>query len=111
MEILLSVLGPQAKELAERLEKDDPEVALLVEEVATDRIWSRKELPLREKSILTIAANVSLQRWDQVEVHMKSFLHLGGKKRELREMMIHLSIYCGFPAMLNGLKVLNGLKS
>ena len=72
-----------------------------------ESIWCRAGLPLREKSLITISSQVALGRWDQVKLHMKSFLHLGGKQAELTEMLIHLALYCGFPAAVAGFRTLD----
>jgi 4-carboxymuconolactone decarboxylase len=46
-----------------------------------------------------------------MEVHMKSFLHLGGTTEELSEVLLHLTVYCGFPAVISGFRVLQGIKA
>lgn len=102
-----------AKTLAqfEALAKSDPDLARLVEEVAVERIWARPGLELREKSLVTLSSQFALQRWDQVKIHMESFLHMGGTTDELRAVCIHLSIYCGFPSMLQGLGILREIEN
>jgi alkylhydroperoxidase/carboxymuconolactone decarboxylase family protein YurZ len=40
---------------------------------------------------------------------MKSFLHLGGTTEELFEVLLHLTVYCGFPAVFSGFRVLRGI--
>lgn len=73
----------------------------LVDEYATKRIWMRDKLPLREKSLITISSQITANKWDQVERHMRSFVNLGGTIEELNEVCLHLSVYCGFPTMLS----------
>jgi alkylhydroperoxidase/carboxymuconolactone decarboxylase family protein YurZ len=53
--------------------------AKLVDDFVLDKVWSRKGLASREKSLITISSQVAQGDWHQVEAHMKSFLHLGGK--------------------------------
>lgn len=102
---------PQTLAQFEALAKADPEIAKLVEEVAVERIWSRPGLELREKSLVTLSSQFALQRWDQVRLHMLSFLHMGGTAQQLRAVCVHLSIYCGFPSMLQGLSILREIES
>jgi len=42
---------------------------------------------------------------------MKSFLHLGGTAEELSEVLLHLTVYCGFSAVFSGFRVLQGIKA
>lgn len=90
----------------ERMAAEDPEWAALVDTFALEKVWSRPGLSLRERSLVTLASQVALGRWDQVTLHMRSFLHQGGSREELREVCLQLAIYCGFPATLSALKAL-----
>jgi alkylhydroperoxidase/carboxymuconolactone decarboxylase family protein YurZ len=42
---------------------------------------------------------------------MESFLHFGGTAKELSEVLLHLTVYCGFPAVFSGFRVLQGIKA
>ena len=97
----------KTQEAFDQMGEEDPELLKLVEEIPVEKIWARPGLPLREKSLITLSSRLALGRWDQVSLHMKSFLHMGGTEKELREVCIHLSIYCGFPAMIRAITTLN----
>lgn len=108
-ELITKIFGNEVRKVMSELATDDPELSQLIEEIPIEKIWARPGLPIREKSLVTISSQIAMQRWDQVQLHMESFLHLGGTKAELREVCIHLSVYCGFPATLAALKVLKDL--
>jgi alkylhydroperoxidase/carboxymuconolactone decarboxylase family protein YurZ len=109
LEMLRTFFGANGDSFAASIETSQPEFAKLVDEFGLQKIWSRKGLPLREKSLLTISSQAALGRWDQVEIHMKSFLHLGGTKEDLKEVLIHLAMYCGFPTAIAGFRIVEGL--
>ena len=110
VEILKTLFGKNGEEFPQKIETLRPEFAELLDEFALQRVWGREGLPLREKSLLTIASQIGLGRWDQVELHMKSFLfHLGGTEKDLSDALIHLSLYCGFPAAVAGYRILDKL--
>jgi 4-carboxymuconolactone decarboxylase len=90
-----------------QMEANLPELAKFVDNFVLDKVWSRKGLAPREKSLITISSQVAQSDWHQVEAHMKSFLHLGGTTDELSEVLLHLTVYCGFP----GFRVLQGIKA
>ncbi len=64
-------------------------------------IYPRGGFALRDRSLVTVAALVALGRLEELELHIFGALNLGISQDELREMMIHLSFYAGFPAGRN----------
>lgn len=108
-ELLSKLFGETIQADLRALEKSDPELFAIVAEFPVGKVWARPGLSLREKSLITLASQASMGRYDQVRLHMESFLHLGGTKAELRELCIHLAVYAGFPCMVASLKVLREL--
>ncbi len=98
-----------SKEVFDRLDYLDRELNGLIQEVPYDLFWSREGLSLRDKSLVTIAALIAMGREEQTKIHMRGFLKSGGTFNELRNTLIHLSIYCGFPAALNGFSALRSI--
>ena len=111
LSFLKKLFGEKIESSSLELEQKSPEVAKLIDEFAISKVWMRDGLPLRERSLITISSQIAVGKWDQVEHHMRSFLHLGGTVEELREVVIHLSVYCGFPTMLTANEILNKLSS
>ena len=78
----------------------------LVTEGAWGMVWTREELGRRERSIATVAMLAALGREEELR------LHLGGARRngltaiELREIILQVCIYAGFPAGLAAFRVL-----
>lgn len=110
-EFLARLLGPNAAQEFEVLKEQEPDFAKLMKDFAIQMVWQRNGLPLKEKSIATISSQIALGRWDQVETHMKSFLNIGGSPDELRELALHLIVYCGFPAALSALRILKKIQA
>jgi alkylhydroperoxidase/carboxymuconolactone decarboxylase family protein YurZ len=54
---------------------------MLVDDFVLDKVWSRKGVAPRDKSLTTISPQVAQGDCYQVEAHMKSFLHLGEQPR------------------------------
>ena len=68
-------------------------------------IWSRAGLNLRHLSILTVATLVVTGKEAQLKVHLKGALSNGVTRDEIKEMMIHLAHYGGWPSAMTGLTV------
>ncbi len=105
-EIMKKLYGDYESELGDILDSLDSEFADIIREFPYENIWNRKGLTLKEKSIVTISSLISMGREDQTAIHMKGFLNSGGTKEELKEIIIHLAVYSGFPSSLNAFKIL-----
>ena len=68
-------------------------------------LWSRPGLDARARSIATLSALVALNVPDEIEKHVRAAVSNGLTKVELRELLLHLSTYCGFPKAASAFKI------
>ncbi|MDO4904737.1 MAG: carboxymuconolactone decarboxylase family protein [Lautropia sp.] len=82
----------------ERLGKFAPKFAEINDDIVYGQIWSREqELPLRERSMITIAAMIASNNFDQLKFQMERAKAYGVTKQEMSELITHLSFYVGGP--------------
>jgi 4-carboxymuconolactone decarboxylase len=62
-------------------------------------IWSRPNLTLRERQIVTLAANIALARPSGTHSHYRSAKKVGLSHEEICEIMIQVGAYAGWPTM------------
>jgi 4-carboxymuconolactone decarboxylase len=65
---------------------------------AWGEIWERAGLTRRERSMITLAMLVALNREPEFRMHIRAALNNGVTTEEIREVLIHAGIYCGLPA-------------
>jgi 4-carboxymuconolactone decarboxylase len=65
---------------------------------AWGEIWERAGLTRRERSMITLAMLVALNREPEFRMHIRAALNNGVTTEEIREVLIHAAIYCGLPA-------------
>jgi 4-carboxymuconolactone decarboxylase len=65
-------------------------------------VWGRPGLSLRDRQLVTLAANIALVRPSGNHSHYLSAMHLGVTKREICEILIQVGHYAGWPALSNG---------
>ncbi len=65
-------------------------------------IWSRPHLNLRDRQLITLAANTALARSFGDLSHYRSALHLGFTKEQIMEVIIHVGHYSGWPTIAKG---------
>lgn len=61
-------------------------------------IWSRPGLPIRDRSMVTVAVLAALGHTDELKAHLAGALNAGLTKDELVEVLLHVSVYAGVPA-------------
>jgi 4-carboxymuconolactone decarboxylase len=67
-------------------------------------VWGRPGLTLRERQLVTLAANIAMARPSGNHSHYLSSMHLGITKREIIEVMIQVGHYTGWPTLSNAVR-------
>ena len=78
-----------------------PKLVELTDDVLFGDVWKRPGLSPRDRSLITVAALVSLYRTDQVESHLRRALDNGLTVEELAEAITHLAFYAGWPCAIS----------
>lgn len=89
------------KHIAKRGASPDPFTTQqneLVTSLAWGTIWSRPGLPLKVRSLVTLAMLTALNRPDEIKGHIVGALNNGATKEEIIEVFVQAAAYCGFPA-------------
>jgi 4-carboxymuconolactone decarboxylase len=76
----------------------------LVTNHAWGNTWQRTGIDLRTRSIVTVSMLVALGRMHELKIHVRGALNNGVTKEELREIFLHASVYCGFPAAVDAFR-------
>jgi 4-carboxymuconolactone decarboxylase len=70
-----------------------PKLVQLTDDVLFGDIWERKELSKCDRSLVTVATLVALNRPDQLRFHLGRAVENGVKEQELIEAITHLAFY------------------
>lgn len=71
---------------------------------AFEDVWARPGLSLQQRSIATIAALTALGRPRELRGHIRIGLRNGLTRAEICEVLMHMAVYAGFPAALEGMR-------
>jgi 4-carboxymuconolactone decarboxylase len=74
-----------------------PKLIDLTEKVLFGDVWERPGLKKRDRSLITVAALVALNRSEQLRGHLERALQNGVTKDEIIEVITHLAFYGGWP--------------
>jgi 4-carboxymuconolactone decarboxylase len=87
-----------------------PKLAQLSDSVLFDDVWQRPGLSPRERSLITVAALVALNRVEQLPFHLHLAECHGVSIEQLAELITHLAFYAGWPAAASAVARLRELK-
>ena len=83
----------------------DPKLADLTDDVLYGDIWERPQLSKRDRSLVTVAALIALNRPEQLRSHLIMARKNGVTQEEVVETITHLAFYCGWPNAVNAIGV------
>jgi 4-carboxymuconolactone decarboxylase len=70
----------------------------LITRYAWGEVWTRPGLPLKTRSLITIAMMVALNRAEELRLHLRAAANNGVTREEIQEVLLQSAIYCGVPA-------------
>lgn len=82
-----------------------PKLAELTDDVLYGDVWERPQLSKRDRSLVTVAALIALNRPEQLRSHLIRARENGVTQEELVETITHLAFYCGWPNAVNAVNV------
>ena len=71
---------------------------------AWGNVWQRPGLDLRTRSLITVAMLTALGKQHELKGHVRGALNNGVTPEELREVMLHATVYCGFPTAIDAFR-------
>jgi 4-carboxymuconolactone decarboxylase len=82
-----------------------PKLAELTDNVLYGDIWERSELAKRDRSLVSVAALITMNRPDQLRSHLRIARQNGVTQEELIEIITHLAFYAGWPNAVSAITV------
>jgi 4-carboxymuconolactone decarboxylase len=82
-----------------------PKLAQLTDDVLYGDIWERPQLAKRDRSLVTVAALIAMNRPDQLRSHFARARDNGVTQEELIETITHMAFYAGWPNAVTAIAV------
>ncbi len=104
LEKMKQVDGEDGERVLEILKTIAPDFADYIVKYPFGEIYSRAGLDWKSREIGSVAALAAMgNAKPQLKTHIRSALSAGCSQKEIVELMMHVSVFAGFPAALNGL--------
>ena len=78
-----------------------PKLIELTQDVLFGDVWEREALSKRDRSLITCAALVALNRTEQLKGHTGRALDNGVTRTELTELVTHMAFYGGWSVAIS----------
>jgi len=70
-------------------------------------VWDRDGLSLKSRSLVVVSCLIALNRPNELLIHVRAALKNGWTMLELREVIMQTAAYCGTPAAVEAMRVIN----
>ncbi len=99
MTVRRQVLGDEHVDRAvERTTEFTADFQSMVQRWPWGEIWTRPGLDRRTRSCITLAALMALGHYEELAMHVRAALRNGVTSEEIKEVLLHVSVYAGVPA-------------
>ena len=78
-----------------------PKLIDLTEKVVYGDVWERPGLNKRDRSLITVASLVAMNRTEQLRGHLARALDNGVTRDEIAEIITHMAFYSGWPTAMS----------
>ena len=98
--------GTKEPSAAQQLFGDfDPKLAEITDNVLFADVWERPGLSKHDRSLITVAALIALNRPEQLRAHLQRARENGVTKEEVVEAITQLAFYTGWPNTVNAIAI------
>ena len=70
-------------------------------------VWGREAIEPKQRAMLTIALLTAFDKPEQLKSYVTGGLNLGLSREEICEVVMHVAVYAGFPAAIQGFAVVS----
>jgi len=102
------VLGPQYVDASLKTAND---FMMAFQHITTEwcwgYAWDRAGLDRKTRSMINLAMLTALNRAPEIKLHVRGAINNGVTVDEIKEVLLHATVYCGIPAGLDAFKAAN----
>ncbi|MDY0094295.1 MAG: carboxymuconolactone decarboxylase family protein [Candidatus Vecturithrix sp.] len=109
-EKLKEIDGEAGEKVINSLRDISPDLGRFIIEYSFGDIYTRDGLDLKSKEIAVVAALTAMgTAYPQLNVHLNGALNVGCTINEVKEVILQMSVYAGFPGCINAMNALKGV--
>ena len=97
MEVRKKLFGDYHPRDSKACDELAPDYLKLARECIFGGIWTRPGLDMKSRSLITLAMQTVLQRWEELRLHIRGAVNLGISKEQIIEVFMQAGFYAGVP--------------
>ncbi|MFC8178846.1 carboxymuconolactone decarboxylase family protein [Rhodococcus sp. NPDC057297] len=107
LEVRRHVMGEEyvQRAFANAAGTDSAALQTFVTDTVWGGVWTRSGLDYRSRSLLNLGILIALRAHDELAGHVRGALRNGLSRHEISETVIHTAGYCGAPAALAAMRI------
>ena len=82
-----------------------PKLVELTDDILFGDVWKPTDLSPRDRSLITVASLLTSSSFEQLPNHLRLARQNGLTETELKEAIIHLAFYAGWPKAMSAIQV------
>eukprot|EP00825_Cyclidium_porcatum_P021899 TRINITY_DN24274_c0_g1_i1.p3 TRINITY_DN24274_c0_g1~~TRINITY_DN24274_c0_g1_i1.p3 ORF type:complete len:156 (-),score=12.93 TRINITY_DN24274_c0_g1_i1:30-497(-) len=104
--------GEAGEKVEDNLKDISGDLGRYIIEYSFGDVYSREGLTLKQKEIAVVAALTAMGNASpQLRVHLHGARNVGCSEDEVKEVILQMAVYAGFPAAINGMNALKEVLS
>jgi 4-carboxymuconolactone decarboxylase len=101
-----AVLGDAHVDRAEAAKSPfDAPFQRMITEGAWGTLWADDTIPLRERSMLTLALLAAMGNFDEIPMHIRACANTGASPADVLQAFMHVAVYAGVPKANHAIKL------
>jgi 4-carboxymuconolactone decarboxylase len=101
-----AVLGDAHVDRAEAATTEfDAPFQQMITEGAWGTLWSDDTIPLRERSMLTLALLAATGNFEEIPMHIRATARTGATPEDVMQAFLHVAVYAGVPKANHAIKL------
>lgn len=110
LDVIKTLTGDDhAEAFARKVEAENGALGSFALDFVMGDVWSREQLSRRDRNLIVLAILGALHQTSQLAYYVPGAINHGLTPEEIREVMIHLGAYAGFPRALDAMAETNRL--
>ena len=77
----------------------------MITEGAWGTLWSDPTIPLRERSMLTLALLAATGNFEEIPMHVRATRNTGASPDDIMQAFLHVAVYAGVPKANHAIKL------
>lgn len=103
---LKEIDGEAGEQVVNGLKDVSPELSRFIIEYSFGEVYSLNSLDNKSKEIVAVSSLIAQGAIPQLKVHLNGALNTGSSINEVKEVILQMSVYCGFPKCINAMNAL-----